>query len=765
MKKLNRMILGSLAVSLFLYFAGSSRPESDVEEGGESSRSPYFFVPGDVGVDSFPLLKTEAEVDISGVIAQVTLTQVYKNDGDKTIEAIYVFPLGTKSAIHSMKMTVGDRVIEAEIEEKARAEQIYQAAKDDGKVASLLEQERPNVFKMKVANIMPGDRVEVEVGYTELLVPEEGVYQYVFPTVVGPRFTGEEKNDDSTPNDPWTASPYLREGKDAPYGFDIRVNLNAGLPITDFQVSSHQVKVVRPAADKAVISLADSEKNGANRDFILKYSLQGETIQSGLLLYPGEEENFFLLMMEPPRKVTPEMIPPREYLFIIDVSGSMHGFPLDVSQALIDKLLRSLRPRDYFNILFFSGGSDVLSPVPLPATEENRQKALEMLLRQKGGGGTRILDALQKALALEKREGLSRVIVMATDGYVSVEKAAFDLIREKAGEANFFAFGIGSSVNRYLIEGMARVGRGESFVVTGKEEAGKTAERFLHYIQSPLLTDIKVEFEGFDGYEVEPPALPDLFAERPLILFGKYRKASGKIKVIGRTPGGVYQREFAVSPSGEDKKNSPLQYLWAREKIAYLADYGRVGSDVREEVTQLGLKYHLMTDYTSFVAVDTVIRETGETVTVKQPLPLPQGVSNLALTEQAVDGYYRMLKSPPVAMSRSVERKAADERPELAAPEPRISVSGGTLPPGLTLTRLEKTLLDQAGSELEKNFREWELQSLSLKLTVEKGKVTAVKVEGYEGKTCRVEVLEKILKKLGFSETVSGTLEIKLVFG
>ncbi|MEA1928512.1 MAG: VIT domain-containing protein, partial [Candidatus Auribacterota bacterium] len=659
----------------------------------------------------------------------------------------------------------GDRVIEAKIEEKLRAQKIYQDAKDNGKTASLLQQDRPNVFQMKVANIMPGDKVRVEVKYTELLVPEEGEYQYVFPTVVGPRFTGEENPEEGTKNDNWTASPYLHEGKDAPYQFDINITLNAGLPITDFQVSTHRVKVTRPTPDKANISLTDSEKKGGNRDFILRYSLEGDSIQSGLLLYPGEEENFFLLMMEPPEKVTPEMIPPREYLFIVDVSGSMHGFPLDVSKTLINKLLGNLRSEDYFNILFFAGGSNVLSPAPLPVTEENRKKAIQMLLSQRGGGGTRILDALNKALALEKQEGLSRIIVMATDGYVSVEKKTFDLIRENLGESNFFAFGIGSSVNRYIIEGMARVGRGEPFVATNRKEAEETAERFTRYIESPLLTDIKVEFEGFDTYEVEPPALPDLFAARPLILYGKYKNPAGKITVTGQTVSGAYKREFPVTPKLEDKNNSALKYLWAREKIARLADYGRTGMAVKDEVTELGLKYHLMTEYTSFVAVDTVIRETGEVVTVKQPLPLPQGVSNYAVGGGNMLGYLRKCSAAPAQSLLVCEDVKGIGSREEEKSEPRIYVTGGTFPPGITLDRAEKILLDQIGDDLVKIAREWELKSLSFKLEVEKGKVTTVRIKSYQGKTCREEALKKLLKKLTFDATLTGSMELKINFG
>ena len=242
-----------------------------------------------------------------------------------------------------------------------------------------------------------------------------------------------------------------------------------------------------------------------------------------------------------------------------------------------------------------------------------------------------MLYALNNALSLEKQEGVSRTIVIATDGYVTVEKRVFDLINEKLGEANFFAFGIGTAPNRYIIEGIARAGRGEPFIATNAGEATEAAERFMEYIEHPLLTDIKVNFNGFDAYDVEPPGLPDLFAQRPLILFGKYVNASGTVRIDGNTASGDYRKDIAVTPLSEDTGNVALKYLWARERIARLSDYDRVDMDTKEEIIDLGLKYNLMTEYTSFVAVDAIVRETGEVVAVEQPIPLPQGVSDLAL--------------------------------------------------------------------------------------------------------------------------------------
>lgn len=727
----------------------------------EEILSPYFFVQSeDPSIDPFPLLETKAKVGIAGVIAAIELTQVYKNEGNRTIEAIYCFPLGTKSAIYAMRMRIGNRVIEAKIEERAAAKRIYEQAKDEGKVASLLEQERPNVFQMKVANIMPGDRIEVRVNYTELLVPEKGIYEFVFPTVVGPRYS-DKKAENAKDHDKWLKTPYLHEGQQPPYTFDITATLRTGIPLSNVSVPSHEV-IVQQERDRAEIKLAPEDKKGGNKDFILRYTLQGERIQTGLLLYPGEEENFFLLMLQPPKKVTANSIPPREYVFIVDVSGSMNGFPLEVSKALITEIIQNLRRKDYFNILFFAGGSEVLSPHPLLATQENKRKAIAMMKGKQGGGGTQILPALKRAMTLEKKEGLSRIIVTATDGYVAVEKEAFDLIREKLNEANFFAFGIGSSVNRYLIDGMARAGRGEPFVATNQKEAVQAAERFAEYIKSPLLTDIEVALKGFDAYDVEPPTLPDLFAQRPLILFGKYKHAKGKIVVSGKTVRGNYKKAIAVNTHLEDQSNIALQYLWAREKIARLDDYGKVGADVKEEVTELGLRYHLMTQYTSFVAVDTIVRDTGEVVTVKQPLPLPEGVS-----DYAVGGDARIKRAAPMAstvangmmMEKSLDYSAAEE--EVISPQ--IYLMGAKLPPGVTMDDVEKAI-SSVKEDLEELFQEWGLTKVVALLKVEQGKVKGIQIKSYQGKGYKKEALEKVFQRIAFASSVKGTLELELLY-
>jgi Ca-activated chloride channel family protein len=594
--------------------------------------SPYFIVLSDnPQVDKLPLKNTYAEVSIAGVISDVTVHQVYKNEGKNALEAIYTFPASTNAAVYAMEMKIGTRIIKAKIEEKKKARNDYEQAKSEGKRTSLLEQERPNVFQMNVANIMPGDQIEVTMKYTELLVPEGGVYKFVYPTVVGPRYSGESTN---TSN--FVASPYTSEGIAPLYNFDINVKINAGMPIQSINSSSHKITVDYPQAGSAEVSLNKLETKSGNRDFILNYQLAGDKIESGLLLYEHGDENFFLMMVQPPKKVVKEEIPAREYVFIVDVSGSMEGFPLSVSKSLMRNLVVNLQPTDKFNIVVFAGNSGVMSQQSVPATLENVDKACQFIDNQNGGGGTNLLAALQNALSLPKADpSVSRSFVIITDGYVDIEKEAFDLIKKNNDNSNLFAFGIGSSVNRYLIEGMAHAGMGEPFIVTNQTEANVEAVKFRKYINFPYLTNVKKSFSGLEAYDVEPEAIPDVFAERPVIIFGKYKgEAKGSITVKGLAGKKNYSKTFNLASVKPSKDNAAIRYLWARKKIQSLDDYNNISSDEAsiQEVTNLGLKYNLLTAYTSFIAIEEDVKANdGDLTSVKQPLPLPEGVSNSAV--------------------------------------------------------------------------------------------------------------------------------------
>ncbi len=673
-------IIVILAVMLMTTPVSYAQQETNVDK----TLSPYFLVKSDdPDVDRLPLKSTHAEVHISGVIADVNVTQVYKNEGKKPIEAIYVFPASTKAAVYGMKMTIGERTITANIREREQARHEYNQAKQAGKSASLLEQHRPNVFQMNVANILPSDVIKVELKYTELLVPTDKVYEFAYPTVVGPRYV-DQQSDEAGSAETWTSNPYLRQGEPPTYMFNMAVHIAAGLPIKDIACASHKTRIDYKGPSFATINLDPSENQSGNRDFILKYRLAGDKIQTGLLLFEGKDEKFFLLMMQPPKKVKKSQIPPREYIFIVDVSGSMHGFPLNISKKLLKDLIGNLRPTDRFNVLLFAGGSQLMAEQSLPATSQNITRAINTIEGQRGGGGTRLLPALQRALSLSKTEGFSRSIVIATDGYVSVEAKVFDLMRKNLGDANMFAFGIGSSVNRHLIEGMARIGMGEPFVITKPDQALITAKKFRKLIESPVLTGIKVDFGKFKAYGVEPPSIPDVLADRPVIVFGKWRGSPrGTISLQGYTGKHRFLKKIDVSKTKALESNSALRYLWARHRIALLADYNKLSKqDERvKEVTNLGLTYNLLTAYTSFVAVDTKVRvEDGQTVTVKQPLPLPQGVSDYAVGgNRAIAGKAYSFHGPAPSVlgmrSKVVEESMAQKKEDRLTTEPEMDAA------------------------------------------------------------------------------------------
>ncbi len=686
-------ILFKTVLPAVLFFLQIPAWGQDPEISEDKTLSPYFFVKSDdSSTDQLPLKSTSADVTISGVIADVKVTQIYKNEGKNTLEAIYIFPASTRAAVYNMIMTIGERTITAKIKEREQARLDYEQAKQEGKSASLLEQQRPNVFQMNVANILPGDEIKVELFYTELLVPNEKMYEFVYPTVVGPRYSNKPEAQ-AKANDKWVKNPYLHEGEAPPYTFDIKVSLAAGMPIKEITCPSHPVSINYEGKSLAQISLPADMKNGGNRDFILHYRLAGDQIESGLLLYEGEKENFFLMIMQPPLRVRPKDLPPREYIFILDVSGSMNGFPLDISKKLFKDLISNLTTGDKFNVILFAGGSRVFSEHSVAANQQNIKKAIQVIDNEQGGGGTELLPALQQALALPGEENMARTLLILTDGYVDVEKESFELIRKNLGRANFFAFGIGSSVNRFLIEGIARVGQAESFVVTQQDQAEASAEKFRKYVSSPVLSKIKIEYNGFETYDVEPLSIPDILADRPVILFGKYKgSAKGTIELKGISGGGnTYSSEVRITNTKPSTNYKALKYLWARQRLSMLADFNHIAEteELKNEITRLGLAYNLLTDYTSFIAIDEQVRNVNGKITrVEQPLPLPQGVSDYAVGDMSSGGVGALYAPSAVP---SVGRSALQKSERKAVNEIEFEVDGITLNQDINTSQVQVT--------------------------------------------------------------------------
>ncbi len=623
--------LGTVVLAGAAFVVMCTGAQAQEAEPPQKTESPYFAVKSDdPSVDRLPLKGTQVEVKILGPIADVTVTQQYRNEGTRPLEAVYVFPGSTRAAVHAMSVRLADRLLTARIKEKQAARIEYEQAKTEGKTAALLEQQRPNVFQMNVANILPGDDVRVELHYTELIVPRDGRYEFVYPTVVGPRYNSPRGE---AAQQKWVATPYLREGQASPAGFDLKLAMATPLVVKDISSPSHAIDVVRPADKRVTVNLKDDGKPRNDRDFVLRYSLAGDAIESGLTLFQGEEENFFLAMVEPPKAVPAAAIVPRDYVFVVDISGSMHGYPLDTAKVMMRELLRTLRPSDSFNVMLFSGSARTLAHESVPATQPNIDAALDMLNQQMGSGGTEIVPALRQIAAMPKRADVSRNVVVITDGYVTVEREVFQLIRNQLGQSNVFSFGIGTSVNRHLMEGIARAGQGEAFIITKPEQAQAEAQRFRRMIEAPVLTQVKARFDGLQVYDVEPAQLPDVLGARPVLLFGKWKgEPRGKLVVEGRNANGLQQMVLDVN-GAVTRDAVALRHLWARERIAALADEEALvgGQAQKEAITALGLRYSLLTDYTSFIAVDQRVRATQSPEQVNQPSPLPQGVGEQAV--------------------------------------------------------------------------------------------------------------------------------------
>lgn len=816
-----------------------------------------------------PLRHTDVKVEASGPFLRVTLTQSYYNPYPDKIEAVYTFPLSHRAAVDRMTMTVGDRVTVGEVHESTIARAIYQAARERGYVASLLEQERPNIFTQSVANIESGAEVDIEISYVELLEQKDGEYSFAFPMVVGPRYIpgkpksvpatarsdfenrlgvtllgpakltitevadagGEESDEMVSTTQPAGEDPsrYNRvlnggnlhalvhhsvpinrqvaaereficrfeaeyhtgakefgaifadgtgvingrwfyvgdirtarqgEGAGAPFASDtdqvpdasritpmpvhpdtraghdisIEVNVDTGGPgITHLECPSHEVAIdysrVAGTPKRANIKLKD-KSTIPNRDFVLKWKPEAEGIEEATFTHASDIGKFFTLMIAPPERVDDTDAVPREIIFVLDVSGSMKGFPIEKAKETMSRIIDTLRPEDTFNIITFANGTSQLWPAARPFTEANRSEAQTFLASRSGGGGTEMMDAINAALVraqgterdlgmtpeamanlpadgraltieldmrdivcdestdnqpairlddgatilvrgvpavahsmgwtrlkltgrwetkdrrrifevdshkwLDPRKGQPvRFVCFMTDGKVGNDMVIIDAVKQNAETTRVFSFGIGNSVNRYLLESMALAGRGAVEFVLLEDQANPAVERFTQRIQTPVLTDIKLDFS--DGLEVvshTPRQIPDLFDQAPIIIHGRYEKAGkGTLTITGQSGEGPYERAIPLEFKDDQPDHDVIATLWARARVEDLMNEdlkavqeGRYSEELKSEIIRLGEQYQIMTQFTSFVAVEKArVTIGGKPRLVHVPIELPAG--------------------------------------------------------------------------------------------------------------------------------------------
>jgi len=583
-----------------------------------------------------PLKHTDVKGQISGYIATVEVTQQFHNPYDEKIEAVYVFPLPQNAAVNEFIMTIGDRKIRGIIREREEAERIYAQARRQGHVASLLTQERPNIFAQKVANVEPGKEIDVNIKYFNTLAYVDGWYEFVFPMVVGPRFNppgytdgvGAVARGKSGISGQKTEVQYLKPGERSGHDISLSLDIDAGVAIEEVACATHVITKTAISPENLAVKLSPRDSI-PNKDFVLRYRVAGRSVKSALVTHHDERGGFFSLMLYPPHDLAALKRSPMEMIFVLDCSGSMSGKPIAKAKGAIRRALRKLGPDDTFQIIRFSNNASKLGPDPVAATPSNVRRGLKYVDSLHGGGGTMMIEGIKAALDFAHDPRRFRLVSFMTDGYIGNEVEILGAVHDRLGESRIFSFGVGSSVNRYLLDRMAKLGKGAVAYVGLDDSAGQVIDLFYDRISHPALTDIAIDWGDMQVTDAYPGQLPDLFVGRPIILTGRF-DGDGRttIRVTGKV--GDSPREIAIPVDLDESQTHPgIACVWARKKIETLANQAThdTKADLPAEIKQVALEYSLMSAYTAFVAVDSAHKTAGDHgVTIYVPVPVPEGV-------------------------------------------------------------------------------------------------------------------------------------------
>lgn len=593
-----------------------------------------------------PLRHTDVQVSVSGFVARVVVTQEFENPFPDPVEAIYTFPLSDRGAVDHMEMRTGGRVIRGDIKERGEARRIYEQARANGQLAGLLDQERPNIFTQSLANLMPGAAVQIRIEYTESLKYADGAFEFAFPTVVGPRFvpgaptghdgTGFAPDTDRVPDASRITPPVTPEGTRAGHDLGIAVQIDAGVPILDVTAPLHAVDVTRPDATHATVTL-QSKHEIPNRDFVVRYAVAADALQSGYLTHrDAGGDGYVTFLLIPPKRVTAATAAPRELLFVIDRSGSQSGAPLDKAKETMAWILDHMNPNDTFQVIDFGSDARQLFERPQPASAAMRAKARTYIQALEANGGTLMAEAVRKACAQPADAHRLRIVTFMTDGYVGNDFEVLALVQQLRGTSRWFPFGTGNGVNRFLLENMARLGGGEPDYVLLSDPGDTVAARFHERIAHPALTDVSLEFRNLDVVDVLPAAVGDVWEQKPLVISARYRTAGhGQVVLRGFRGGEPYTETLDVNLPEREAEHGAIASMWARAKVDALMDQdlqavqsGNFPKPLKDEVIRVALAHHLMTQFTSFVAVeDKVVNEGGRQRTVAVPVEMPDGVT------------------------------------------------------------------------------------------------------------------------------------------
>ncbi len=645
-KLLGKAFVLGIAVGLVLTLAAAALPAPLQEE--EPAQSPRLATSGRFLMrrasgeawTMAPNLATEASFRVAGVVARATVRQRFQNATDGWVEGVYVFPLPENAAVDHLLMKVGDREIEGQIREREQAKAEYQQAKSEGKKASLVEQERPNLFTTSVANLGPGETLVVEIEFQQTLSFDEGEVRLRFPLVVGPRYIPGQGTDekpfglgwaldtDLVPDASRITPPLVRAGEPLRNPVSIEVELDPGFPLQSL-VSRYHAIVSRPMVDGRYHVTLREELVPADRDFELAWTPKPGAMPRGALFREERDgASYALLTLFPP--VGPQVEAtrlPREIVYVIDTSGSMEGLSIQQARKALALAVERLGPEDRFNVIQFNSFTQALWNDTRPATPENRNAARRWVERLAAQGGTEMAGALEAALVGSDDPRLVRQVVFLTDGSVGNEAQLFGIIKERLGDTRLFTVGIGSAPNSHFMTKAAAFGHGTFTYIGDLREVEEKMTGLFQRLESPVLTGIEVSWPAGAAVEAWPARIPDLYLGEPVVVSARLEGEAHEVRLAGRRGNDAWSSTMALSGG---RHGDGVAVLWARRKIESLTDSLHEGGDaeaVRKQVVELGLEHHLVTQHTSLVAVDvTPSRPDAATLqTSAVPTNLPHG--------------------------------------------------------------------------------------------------------------------------------------------
>lgn len=590
------------------------KPLHKLERLGDAKEGRLVFKSKD-GMFAAPTLKTDVQMRITGMIARVKVEQHFKNPTKEWLEGIYVFPLPEESAVDHLDMKVGTRVIEGQIKEKEEAKKTYEAAKQAGKKATLLEQERANIFTTNVANIGPNEEITVAIEYQETLRYDQGQFRIRFPMVVAPRYipgtpvagdfvaTGFAPNTDQVSDASRITPPVLHPSKGLINPVTITVDLDAGFPLAKLESPYHKTDM-KQDGHRYAINLANGE-TPANRDFELVWKPEvGSAPQAAVFTETKKNTTYALVMVMPPSQTSEAKAKPlpREVIFVIDTSGSMEGMSIEQARESLALALSRLTPQDRFNVIQFNSYTSQLYRNAMPVNGQTLKEAQDYARNLRANGGTEMAGALDAALIGSDNPNVIRQVVFMTDGSVGNEKELFGIIRKKLGDSRLFTIGIGSAPNSYFMTKAAEFGHG-TFTYIGKvEEVNEKMSDLFRKLENPVLTNIKVNLPGAIQGEMWPKQLPDLYAGEPVMLSAALDDVGTEMTVAGTSGASKWQTKLSLATN---KTESGVGVLWARKKIGALMDTAHNNpEEAKKAITSTALDHHLVSKYTSLVAVD-----------------------------------------------------------------------------------------------------------------------------------------------------------------